>query len=97
MCNLNLKLCTTVLDEHEPQVLSNLAVTPADMENMTVQGKAIASAQLEPYAYYPPLTAADGLPLDFRRGVDINTAWEASQDAKSKVRAAAKLMKKGVE
>lgn len=81
----NLILSTIEVGPGESKVQSNLALTPAQMEQMTFQGRAIASQSLELFAQYPRLPLQDGLPLEFRRGVDINTAWEAQQVAREKV------------
>lgn len=83
--NINLKYAYCNLGDGEAAVNNNLAVTPADMERMTLQGRAIASGSLELYATFPKLPLEDGLPLEERRGTDINMAWEATQRARKKV------------
>lgn len=78
-----------VRDEHYEPVKPNLSVSPADMERMTAQGKSISTSSLENFIYFNG-DQLDGLPLDLKRGQDMNTIWEASQAAKSKVRALAR-------
>lgn len=78
-----------IKDEHYEPVKPNLSVTPAQMETMTAQGRSISTSSLENFIYFNG-DQLDGLPLDLQRGQDMNTIWEASQAAKSKIRSLAR-------
>lgn len=73
-----------VFQEHYKPVNPYLAITPRQMEEMTMQGRAVSTQSLANYEYFNG-DQLDGLPVDLVRGVDINSVWEASQDTKQKM------------
>lgn len=75
-----------VLHEHESEVKNGLCVTPADMERMTVGNRAVSAQALSQYVYNLGFDEPSDLPLAYRRGIDMNIAWEAQEQFKSKVR-----------
>lgn len=75
-----------VLHEHESEVKNGLCVTPADMERMTAGNKAVSAQSLAQYVYNMGYENPSDLPIAYRRGVDINVAWEAQQQFKGKVK-----------
>lgn len=66
--------------DDEEQVQNGLAITPEQMQEMTLKGVPIASQNLgitydEGYSN----TSFD-VPMEYQRGVDISDAWEARED-----------------
>lgn len=59
-----------------------LAITPAQMERMAFENKAISANVLAAQAYYN----GDSLEAEFRRGADINEIWERGQISRSKLK-----------
>ena len=72
-----------VLEVTENAVQPNLAITPHDVKALTERGIAVSTQILG--AVQDNDTPADYLPLEDRRGVDINTVWETSQNARYSV------------
>lgn len=67
-------------------VTQNLSITPSDMLEQTNHGFAVSS-QLDSSMFSDGDTSPYvDLPLELRRGVDINDAWQASKDARQKIR-----------
>ena len=71
------------LQPHETRVQPNLSITPHDVKALTERGIAISTQRLGMVTDTD--TPSDYLPLEDKRGVDINTAWEASQNARYSV------------
>lgn len=70
-------------------VINNLALTPAQMYAMSLQGKPIA-ANLLPEEFfvdgYPgEVEDIPAIPLDERRGIDVNDVWLAQKDFETKL------------
>lgn len=64
-------------------VQQNLAVTPAQMMSLTEKGIAISTQTLQ----YDEgsLNPSNIVPIDARRGVDVNDVWQASETARKKL------------
>lgn len=80
------KLSNIGLQPHETEVMPGLAVTPNDIDTMTLTGKAVAQHQLDNYTYSDGYRSPSDLPLPERRGRDMNDNWELVQQFKGKVR-----------
>ena len=86
MARFSFNFCTCSLLDHESETQPNLSYSPADMANMTAQGRAVSSQNLEHLAFFDGTGDSDNLPLPFCRGVDLNTLWEDAQNTRTKVR-----------
>ena len=53
-----------------------LSITPNDIEQMTVLGRAVASHSIDQYNYSDGVQSPSDLPLPYRRGVSQNDSWE---------------------
>lgn len=75
--------------EGDVPVLNNLALTPAQMYAMSLQGKPISANPLPEEFFvdgYPgEAESIPEIPLDERRGIDINDIWSAQKDFEKKV------------
>lgn len=71
-------------DEPVVAVVNDLAVTPADMHQMTARGIPI-SAQNESLFYDGDTLSSVELDLEYRRGIDVNDLWDAEKDSRSKI------------
>lgn len=71
------------------KVNPNLSITPSDMEKMSLQHKAIASNVNENNISFNG-RQNDSLPLEFRRGVTLNTIYEAGMRSSRKIEKAGK-------
>ena len=73
--------------EDDPIVRNGLALTPADMNKMVMQGIPIG-AQINAHFADDDFRAANDfdVPIQDRRGVDVAEVWEHSLDAKKKIR-----------
>lgn len=85
---MSFRLCNIRLLPHETEVMPGLSVTPTDMELMTMQGRAVASHQMDTYNYSDGYRTPSDLPLPERRGRDMNDNWEMVKQFGNKVRAA---------
>lgn len=73
------------LEEYEEQVQNGLALTPAQMMDLTNRGVPISPANLG-VEYYEGVSVSDfEVPMEHRRGVDIADMWEHRQDMRSKL------------
>lgn len=63
----------------------NMSISPGDIMRLTQEGRSVSLHQLDGSLFYPNL-ADDVMPLEFRRGIDENDCWEASEEASEKVR-----------
>lgn len=77
--------------QYEKPVQSGLALTPRDVRVMTDRGQAVATPNL---AYVEDNYNGEYLPPEYRRGMDLNTAWELSQDISNGLVSAHKRDKK---
>lgn len=86
-----LKPCKTVLHEHESAVQGDLAITPTRMAQLTAQGRAVSTGNLEAFMQFDDNTDAGrmigDMPMDYRRGIDFVSVWEAARDSREKFRA----------
>lgn len=85
------KLSTIKRRFEENPVQDGLAVSPAQMVEMTRKGIAI-STQNQPDSVFEEGSTINSfdIPLEHRRGVDLVQLWEASESAKKKIRSARK-------
>lgn len=73
------------LEEYEEQVQNGLALTPAQMMDLTNRGVPISPANLG-VEYYEGVSVSDfEVPMEHRRGVDIADMWEHRQDMRAKL------------
>lgn len=73
----------------EKLVNGTLAITPSQMERLTREGKSIQLHALDGSMYYddmPDCTDITDVPIEYRRGMDENDAWEASVTSNEKLR-----------
>lgn len=68
-------------------VKNNLAVTPSQMADLTERGVAVSSSNLQFDEGSPNPSSV--VPIDARRGVDVNDVWQAQQSSRKKLRTAA--------
>lgn len=83
---VNIKTCNIVCKEGEDSVDSSLAMTPAQMQNLTSQGRAVSLASLEGVSYYGNEQDVRDMPLEYTRGIDINTLWQESRRSDKKIK-----------
>lgn len=70
-------------------VINNLALTPAQMYAMSLQGKPISANPL-PEEFFVDGYSGEAedipvIPLDERRGIDVNDVWLAQKDFETKL------------
>lgn len=68
----------------ETDVNSRLAITPAQMMQMTNAGRAVSMASMDSFAYFDNAPSVDDMPLEYTRGIDENQLWDASIASKRK-------------
>ena len=66
------------------KVVGGLAVTPAQMLDLTQRGIAISASNNMQYVEGSEDPSFD-LPIDARRGVDVNDVWDAQSTARRKL------------
>ena len=66
------------------KVVGGLAVTPSQMLDLTQRGIAISSSNNMQYNEGSEDPSFD-LPIDARRGVDVNDVWDAQANARRKL------------
>ena len=71
-------------------VQSDLAVTPAKMLTDSEHGIPIKSQIDDSLFYDGDLSESISCPIEYTRGMDINDAWNAEMDAKTKLSSAQK-------
>lgn len=81
--------------DDEPVVQNDLAVTPAQMMELTSQGYSITSQNLRMLAAIDPADKDFYIPLQYRRGVDIADLSEASHEVRKKMKKAIKEYDEG--
>jgi len=80
-----LRSASCLRTESDIPVQNGLALTPAQIQSMTLQGVPISTPLA--MSFRDGYDKLDFEPsIDARRGVDLNDVWEAEQDAKSKLR-----------
>lgn len=82
----------------EEKVQNNLAITPGEMYALAQQGKPITTHQL-PDDYFDDGDARQtyDLPIDRIRGIDVIDCWNASKDAKSKIKSFEKQQRNAIQ
>lgn len=82
--------CIIKLQEGEETVDSSLAMTPSQMQNLTSQGRAVSMANLENVSFFGNEIDVKDMPLEYTRGIDMNTLWEQSRISEKKIKDFAK-------
>lgn len=68
------------------RVQPGLSLTPSEIEHLTARGQAAAVGSLESAMYFDPVNIdKNDIPVQYRRGVDLNTVWRASRNASKKI------------
>lgn len=67
------------------KVQAGLSLSPSQIERMTQQGHAAALGSLDGNQYYDNLPAGADVPIEDRRGVDLNIIWRESKSAQKKI------------
>lgn len=80
---MRFRVCSYVRPE-EDKVNPHLAITPTDMEQMSLQHKAIASNVNENNISFNG-NQTSSLPIEFQRGVTLNTIYEAGLRSRRKI------------
>lgn len=78
----SVKFAKCVRKEYEPEVNGHLAYSLSEINHMVQQGKPISLSNAENMYYDGSEQCTFDLPLDQRRGVDINDMWQHSKDVK---------------
>lgn len=86
---LNMVICQEIEDL---PVRSGLAMTPAEMNQAALQGRAISTSN-ESFFFDGTENPTWDVPLMSQRGIDIATAWETAQSAKKKIGKAVQSVK----
>lgn len=77
-----------------PSVVRGLALTPADCMRRTEKGLPIQSAtQSDEYFLEGSTECSYDVPLQYQRGIDINTTWEEQMSSREHFRKAGKYDK----
>lgn len=69
--------------KYEKPVQSGLALTPRDIKQMTERGLAVSTPNLQVFNDSEAFTDSWFIEPQFRRGCDMNTAWETTQVVQS--------------
>lgn len=83
---LDIHTCDIKCHDNEDSVDSSLAMTPAQMSRLTSQGRAVSLASLENVSYYGNEIDVRDMPLEYTRGIDMNTLWQESRRSDKKVK-----------
>lgn len=75
----------SVFITNETKVQSGLSLSPAEINRMTLNGRAAALGSNENNAYYDNLPAGAAVPMENRRGTDINVMWREMKNAQDKI------------
>lgn len=73
-----------ILDNGHTKVVPGLAFTPAQMAKMAEKGIPISTQSADQFVD-GSLNPSFDIPIEDRRGVDVNDVWNASKDAKAKI------------
>lgn len=71
---------------YECDVKNGLSYTPSQMASLTAQGKATSLESLSGFVDNRTLADSEPLPMEFRRGVDMNDAYEAEKRSRGKIK-----------
>lgn len=63
-------------------VQSGLSLSPKDIEQMTARGRSASIGSIDDRIYW---SHTDDVPLEHRRGMDINSVWEQSRLARRRI------------
>lgn len=69
------------LDNDEPRTLKDMAFSIAEMDKLRMEGKPVSNANLSNDYYDGEVTNSCDVPLDRKRGVDLNDTWNASKQS----------------
>lgn len=97
MMNFNFPIRPAKVDNlpGEQPVKNGLAMTPANMALLTAAGQSVSLSAMENATYYDSqlgVKHCDNMPLEYTRGIDENVLWQASMDAKQKIRKVKKVL-----
>lgn len=81
-----MRVCFIKLQNGEGSVDSSLAMTPAQMQRLTSQGRAVSLANLENISFFGNEIDVHDMPLEYTRGIDVNTLWEQSRISEKKIK-----------
>lgn len=81
-----MRVCFIKLQNGEDSVDSSLAMTPAQMQRLTSQGRAVSLANLENVSFFGNEIDVHDMPLEYTRGIDVNTLWEQSRISEKKIK-----------
>lgn len=82
-------------EKGEPNVVSGLALTPADMLDRAREGKTIQSLMVSEELFEVGTSYKDfDVPIERQRGIDINVVWNKEEDLKKKVYAKERELRK---
>ena len=87
-------LKNTKLEGLETSVDSSLAITPAQMANLTASGRAVSMASLEGVSFFTNEQDVRDMPIEYTRGIDVNEVWAASRTSDKRIKDAYKQYKK---
>lgn len=71
--------------KNDVKVQPGLSLSPSQIERLTAQGHAAALGSLDGYEYYDSLPPGADVPIEDKRGVDINVIWRHSKAAQQKI------------
>lgn len=69
-------------------VRSGLALSPAEIENLTNKGRSAALGSLEGNAYYDNLPRGADVPIEDRRGITLDDVWRSSKASQHRIMSA---------
>lgn len=81
-----MRVCIIKLQTGEDSVDSSLSMTPAQMQRLTSQGRAVSLANLENVSFFGNEIDVKDMPLEYTRGIDVNTLWEQSRISEKKIK-----------
>lgn len=81
-----MRVCFIKLQNGEDSVDSLLAMTPAQMQRLTSQGRAVSLSNLENVSFFGNEIDVHDMPLEYTRGIDVNTLWEQSRISEKKIK-----------
>lgn len=81
-----MRVCFIKLQTGEDSVDSSLSMTPAQMQRLTSQGRAVSLANLENVSFFGNEIDVKDMPLEYTRGIDVNTLWEQSRISEKKIK-----------
>lgn len=77
---MNIRVVTYTNPQYPVQ--SGLSLSPKEIESMTARGRAASMGSIDDRIYF---SHSDEVPVEHKRGMDINRVWEESQLAKKRI------------